>query len=77
MNPDDKTLELTGTRFAALRKYADGAAWSHFYSEEDIAWEPFEHYSQEWLDDQCDDLADMIFNAMLWAINTHKESEKS
>jgi hypothetical protein len=50
-----------------IRKYAEGLAWDHFYSGDDIPWEPFENKSKEWLDEQCEDLADAIETAMLWA----------
>ena len=50
-----------------VRKYAEGLAWEHFYSDDDIPWEPFEHYPQEWIDEHCEDLADCIEVAMLWA----------
>lgn len=50
-----------------IRDYAAGAAWAHFYSDEDTPWEPFENYPQEWIDEQCDNLAHAIEVAMLWA----------
>lgn len=52
-----------------IRKYAECAAWEHFYSDEDIPWEPFEHYDEGWIDEQCDKLADSIEAAMLWALS--------
>lgn len=50
-----------------IRKYAEGFARQHFYSYDDIPWEPFEAHSKEWLDEQCDDLANDIAAAMYWA----------
>lgn len=50
-----------------IRKYAEGVAWAHFYSDDDIPWEPFEDYPQEWLDEQCEALADAVTVSMLWA----------
>jgi hypothetical protein len=55
-----------------IRQYAKGLAWGHFYSDDDIPWEPFEDYPKEWLDEQCDDLADAIETAMLWAQGVEK-----
>lgn len=51
----------------AIRKYAEGAAWEHFYSDTDLPWEPFEDYGEGWIEEQCDKLADSIEAAMLWA----------
>lgn len=56
---------------SAIRKYAEGVAWEHFYSEDDIPWEPFEDYSEEWLEEQCQMLADAVEKAMLWAKQTY------
>lgn len=61
-----------------IRQYAEGLAWSHFYSDkswshfypdvwEGVPWEPFENKSKEWLDEHCEDLTDAIETAMLWA----------
>lgn len=55
---------------SAIRKYAEGIAWGHFYSEDGIPWEPFEGYAEDWLDEQVDSLADAVEQAMLWAIKT-------
>jgi hypothetical protein len=51
----------------AIRKYAEGAAWGHFYSDEDTPWEPFENYEEGWIEEECDNLANLIEAAMLWA----------
>jgi hypothetical protein len=50
-----------------IRKYAEGVAWAHFYSDEDTLWEPFEDYPQDWIDEQVESLADAVERAMLWA----------
>ena len=50
-----------------IRQYAKGTAWGHFYSDENTPWEPFEYYPDKWLKEQCNDLADSIEDAMLWA----------
>lgn len=50
-----------------IRKYANGVAWAHFYSDDDIPWEPFENYSKEWLEEQCENLAQAVMVSMLWA----------
>jgi len=54
-----------------IRKYAEGVAWAHFYSDEGVPWEPFEDYDDEWLAEQCEMLADAIEKAMLWAKQTY------
>lgn len=52
-----------------IRTHAEAAAWAHFYSDENLPWEPFENYSDEWIDEQCEKLADSITAAMVWAQN--------
>ncbi len=56
-----------------IRNYAEGVAWAHFYSDEDSPWEPFETYEDEWIEDQCEALADAIEKAMLWALEPQYE----
>lgn len=56
----------------AIRKYAEGVAWAHFYSDEDIPWEPFEDYPKEWLEEQCESLADAVERAMIWTQGENK-----
>jgi hypothetical protein len=55
-----------------IHKYAQGVALEHFYSYDDIPWEPFENYSQEWLEEQCENLAHAIEVSMLWAQGIEK-----
>ena len=50
-----------------IRKYAESFAWGQFYSEDDIPWEPFEYYPEEWLAEQYEELADAVEQALLWA----------
>jgi hypothetical protein len=52
-----------------IRKQAEAAAWAHFYSDVDLPWEPFENYSDDWIDEQRERLADSIVAAMVWAQN--------
>jgi hypothetical protein len=48
---------------------AYGIAESHFYSDDEctVAWEPFEHWDDDELSAQVNDLAESIYQAMLWA----------
>lgn len=57
-----KTLEQIQTVAASM-------AESYFYADPDekIAWEPFEHYSQAWVEEQADNMAEMLVRCMLWA----------
>ena len=50
-----------------IRKYAEGVAWAHFYSDGGTPWEPFEDYEDEWLEEQCANLTQTIMVSMLWA----------
>lgn len=52
----------------AIRKYAEGVAWAHFYSDDGIPWEPFENYPEGWIEEQCESLADVVEQAMLWVL---------
>jgi len=68
METDNRGILVTQATAEAIRRYAEGVAWGHFYADEDIPWEPFEYHSKKWIEDQCSVLADAIENAMLWAI---------
>ena len=48
---------------------AYGIAESHFYSDDDctIAWEPLEHLDDDELSALVNDLAESIYQSMLWA----------
>lgn len=51
----------------AITKYAYGLAQSHFYSDDNTPWEPFQNYEEGWLQENVDDLGRAIERAMLWA----------
>jgi len=53
---------------------AYGIAESHFYSDDEctVAWEPFEHFDDDELSAQVNDLAESIYQAMLWAQGENK-----
>ena len=52
-----------------IRDYAEGVAKMHFYADLDggTLWEPFEDYPKEWLEEQCENLAQAVMVSMLWA----------
>ena len=52
-----------------LLERAYGIAESHIYCDDDcdIAWQPFEDFDEEELKDMTHDLAQSIYQAMLWA----------
>lgn len=52
-----------------IKDRARSIALSHFYSDYDnlTAWQPFERYSEEWLEDEVDNMTDMLIKQMLWA----------
>ena len=52
-----------------LLERAYAIAESHIYSDDDceIAWQPFEHFSDEELQDMTHDLAQSILLAMQWS----------
>jgi len=54
-----------------LLERAYAIAESHFYSDDEcqIAWEPFEDWEQDELQDQVHELAQTILLAMEWAQN--------
>lgn len=56
---------------AELKRYALGAANGHFYCDDNCKtpWEPFENYPKHEIEDERDNLASLIFNAMKWAQN--------
>jgi hypothetical protein len=68
MKTDDAGVLVQQAVAEAIRRYAEGVAWGHFYSDDDIPWEPFENYSDDWINEQASMLADAIENAMLWAM---------
>jgi hypothetical protein len=52
-----------------IRTIAEGVAEGQFYCDDECTtvWEPFENYPQEWLEEQCENLANAIEVSMLWA----------
>jgi hypothetical protein len=53
-----------------MKARAYGIAESHFYCDDDdcqTAWEPFEDWSHEDIQEQVHNLAQIIFESMLWA----------
>ena len=54
-----------------LLERAYAIAESHIYSDDEceIAWQPFEHFSDDELKDMTHDLAQSILLAMEWAQN--------
>ena len=52
-----------------IKQYAKGLAEGHFYCDDEckIAYEPFEHWENAELKNECKMLALQIENAMLWA----------
>ena len=53
----------------ALKVRARAISESHFYSDDecDCPWEPFEDWPEDEIQEQVDDLAQIIFMALLWA----------
>lgn len=69
MNNELKAQMKTRTE---IRQYAKGLAWEQFYSDDDVPWQPFEQYPDEWLENQCVELTNAIEAAMLWAQGAEK-----
>jgi len=55
---------------------AYGIAESHFFSDDEclIPWEPFEHFDDDELSAQVNDLAESIYQSMLWAQGKDNEN---
>ena len=55
---------------------AYGIAESHFYSDDEctIAWQPFEHWDDYELSALVNDLAESIYQSMLWAQGKDNEN---
>ena len=51
----------------AIKKYAHGLAEGHFYSDDNVPWQPFEDQDEEWLHEHVEYLAHAVERAMLWA----------
>lgn len=54
---------------AEIKERAHAIASMHFYADIDdlTAWEPFEDYSDEWIQDEIESMAEMLVVSMLWA----------
>lgn len=54
---------------AEIKTRAHAIASMHFYADVDdlTAWEPFEGYSHEWLQEEIKNMAGMLVGQMLWA----------
>ena len=54
---------------AEIKTRAHAIASMHFYADVDdlIPWEPFEDYSDEWIQDEIESMAEMLVVSMLWA----------
>lgn len=52
-----------------IKARAHAMASMHFYADVDdlIAWEPFENYNDEWIQDEIASMAEMLVISMLWA----------
>jgi hypothetical protein len=54
---------------AEIKTRAHAIASMHFYADVDdlTAWEPFEDYDDEWIQDEIESMAEMLVISMLWA----------
>ena len=54
---------------AEIKERAHAIASMHFYADVDdlTAWEPFEDYDDEWIQEEIENMADMLTHAMIWA----------
>ena len=52
-----------------IKQRAHAIASMHFYADVDdlTAWEPFEDYDDEWIQDEIESMAEMLVISMLWA----------
>ena len=60
-----------------MKARAWAIAEQHFYCDDEceIAWEPFEHWDYEDLQEEVADMANRIFNAMIWAQGDEDENK--
>lgn len=56
-----------------IRKRARAIAEMHYYADVDSRqlWEPFEHYSEEWIREEIKNMSQMLTQNMLWAQETN------
>jgi hypothetical protein len=54
---------------AEIEKRAYAIASQHFYADVDdlTAWEPFDGYSDEWIQGEIESMTDMLVGQMLWS----------
>lgn len=54
---------------AEIKERADAIASMHYYADVDdlTAWEPFEDYSDEWIQEEIKNMSDMLVGQMVWA----------
>jgi hypothetical protein len=54
---------------AEIKERAHAIATMHFYADVDdlTAWEPFENYPDEWIQDEIESMTEMLVGQMLWA----------
>jgi hypothetical protein len=57
---------------AQLKKHAKVLSKGFFYADDNQAWEPFEDWSKDKLKYEVENLAENIYQAMLWAQNDNK-----
>ena len=52
-----------------IKERAHAIASMHFYADVDdlTAWEPFEDYDDEWIQEEIENMAEMLVGQMLWA----------
>jgi hypothetical protein len=52
-----------------IKQRATAIAEMHFYADVDdlTAWEPFEAYSDEWIQEEIENMVEMLVGQMLWA----------
>jgi hypothetical protein len=52
-----------------IKQRAHAIASMHFYADLDdlTPWEPFENYSDDWIQDEIEYMTDMLVGQMLWA----------
>jgi hypothetical protein len=52
-----------------IKQRAHAIASMHFYADVDdlVPWEPFENYSDDWIQEEIENMAEMLVGQMLWA----------
>jgi hypothetical protein len=54
---------------AEIQNLAVNMAEMHFYVDYDnkMAWEPYQNYPEDWVEEQMENMAEMLERVMLWA----------